>query len=149
MKAMHETPTATWIALGIGALVVLGGLSGDHFNIPQALVSCPGRPAILKVTNIAEGEFLPLKSEPTPDSVVVGRLPHNGRNLGLHGCRTVAGHKYRWCRVISSDGAGWADSFYLTVQKTELSTATHVTGATGGCKTDQLSLQHKGPPSLG
>lgn len=149
MSLARLTPPSTWIAVAIAALVILGGLSGDHFNIPQALVSCPGKPAILKVANIAEGRFLPLKSKPAADAAVAAHLPHDGRDLQLRGCRTVSGHKYRWCRVTSTHGDGWADSYYLTVQKTEVSTITHTTGAAGGCnshrQTERLPSRSTSP----
>ena len=44
---------------------------------------------------------------------IVGRIPHNGKNVTVRQCKSIGSRKSRWCIVRWKSVSGWASGRYL------------------------------------
>ncbi len=49
---------------------------------------------------------------------IVGRIPHNGKNVTVRQCKSIGSRKSRWCIVSWKSVSGWASGRYLSNMST-------------------------------
>ncbi|MBO6551206.1 MAG: SH3 domain-containing protein, partial [Rhizobiales bacterium] len=56
---------------------------------------------------------LNVRSGPSTKYQIVGRIPHNGKNVVVRQCKSIGKRKSRWCIVSWGKVNGWASGRYL------------------------------------
>ena len=69
----------------------------------------------LKVTNLAPGRVLLLRSGPSRSFEPIGILPYGARHVRNYGCKNLA--TGNWCEVRYRGTRGWASKRYLAPDK--------------------------------
>lgn len=61
---------------------------------------------------------LNVRRGPSTKYAIVGRIPHNGKNVTVRQCKSIGSRKSRWCIVNWKNVSGWASGRYLANMST-------------------------------